>query len=417
MHYKHLFLLTKTFPYGNGEQYLMEEIPLLAQAFQKITIIPCSIFDGALGVPKQLPVNTEVFLVNRNIVQRSFFQKLGDRSLLNEIDAQEARHSESGRMFSMPKQDKAILKQQLACAYTIEKYIEERAINVDECVFYSYWVHSSAIILGILKRKGVIPTFSSRAHSYDLYHKDFITEKEKSPLPWEYFKFNSCGTIYCISEHGANHLKSKYPEFEKKIRVARLGVVNQDRLNPAESDGVFRMVTCSTVQHLKRLFLLPEIIGYLDFPVEWVHFGSGKEEDIAKVDEAWKRWAKPMHTKSFKGYTPNAQVKDYYRSTHIDLFVNVSLAEGVPVSLMEAASFGIPLMAADAYGNYEVAKPAGGILIPKNFNPELVAQQITEMKNDPDSVKRMQQKSLQTQRTLFNSEKNYFDFIADLTAL
>ena len=47
-----------------------------------------------------------------------------------------------------------------------------------------------------------------------------------------------------------------------------------------------------------------------------------------------------------------------------DLFVNMSLSEGIPVSIMEAISFGIPIIATNVGGNAEIVNDETGVLIP-----------------------------------------------------
>ena len=47
-------------------------------------------------------------------------------------------------------------------------------------------------------------------------------------------------------------------------------------------------------------------------------------------------------------------------------FVNVSESEGIPVSIMEAASFGIPIIATDVGGTSEIVDNSNGFLIENN---------------------------------------------------
>ena len=54
------------------------------------------------------------------------------------------------------------------------------------------------------------------------------------------------------------------------------------------------------------------------------------------------------------GYISNSDVKQLYMMNDFDLFVNMSLSEGIPVSIMEAISFGIPIIATNVGGNAEI---------------------------------------------------------------
>jgi glycosyltransferase involved in cell wall biosynthesis len=66
---------------------------------------------------------------------------------------------------------------------------------------------------------------------------------------------------------------------------------------------------------------------------------------------------------NFTGYLPQAQVMNLYRETGFDVFVNVSDAEGLPVSLMEASSAGIPMVATNVGGSNEIVNAANGVLL------------------------------------------------------
>ena len=70
----------------------------------------------------------------------------------------------------------------------------------------------------ILKDKKQINEFVSRAHSVDLYHQDWgiINEKIKVP-PFKMLKLENVSKIICVSAHGANYLKNKYPHLKKQV--------------------------------------------------------------------------------------------------------------------------------------------------------------------------------------------------------
>lgn len=58
-----------------------------------------------------------------------------------------------------------------------------------------------------------------------------------------------------------------------------------------------------------------------------------------------------------------------------DLFVNMSLSEGIPVSIMEAISFGIPIIATNVGGNAEIVNDETGVLIPVNIDQAALMKQ------------------------------------------
>ncbi len=108
-------------------------------------------------------------------------------------------------------------------------------------------------------------------------------------------------------------------------------------------------------------------------PVVWHHFGAGSSPQLDAVLATplpgfrYKRW----------GMTPNEDILDFYRSTKVDLFVNLSRSEGVPVSIMEAMSFGIPSLATNVDGTSEIVVDGrSGMLctLDEASKPELLAR-------------------------------------------
>ncbi|MBK8368427.1 MAG: glycosyltransferase [Bacteroidetes bacterium] len=69
---------------------------------------------------------------------------------------------------------------------------------------------------------------------------------------------------------------------------------------------------------------------------------------------------------------------DFYKDKPVDLFVNVSEIEGIPVSIMEAISFGIPCIGTNVGGVSEIVNEQTGFLIDKNFEPNEVAELLSK---------------------------------------
>ena len=63
----------------------------------------------------------------------------------------------------------------------------------------------------------------------------------------------------------------------------------------------------------------------------------------------------------------------------VDLFLNVSEYEGVPVSVMEAQSFGIPVIATAVGGTPEIVNEENGFLLPENPSQDEIASAIYDV--------------------------------------
>lgn len=70
-----------------------------------------------------------------------------------------------------------------------------------------------------------------------------------------------------------------------------------------------------------------------------------------------------------------------YKTEHINLFVNTSDNEGIPVSIMEAQQFGIPAIARNVGGNREIILEE--LLLPSDVTPEIIADLIKKYAQKP----------------------------------
>ena len=80
----------------------------------------------------------------------------------------------------------------------------------------------------------------------------------------------------------------------------------------------------------------------------------------------------------FEGFKKPQEVKSFYVQQSCDLFVNTSISEGVPVTIMEAFSVGIPVLATNVGGTSEIVDETVGGLMPENITPQELANCITK---------------------------------------
>ena len=90
----------------------------------------------------------------------------------------------------------------------------------------------------------------------------------------------------------------------------------------------------------------------------------------------------------------------------------MSSSEGIPVSIMEAMSFGIPCIASDVGGNQEIINHnVNGILLKSNPDFTDVKNTIEEIASKtPEQYRKISQNAYQTWEKHYNSETNYTNF-------
>ena len=279
-------------------------------------------------------------------------------------------------------------------------------------IIYSYWLFAGALAAAWLRKDGFAQIAISRAHGGDLYH-------DRSPLGYlsgQHPAIARLNKIFCISQHGVDYLKKHHPNAQHKIELSRLGVQPAPVKNALSVDNRLHLVSCAYLSPVKRIDLLVKALDRCQIPVTWTHLGGGKLEDEIRQMAAGLPENIHWH---ITGPIPNQEILQFYQEHPVDLFINVSASEGLPVSIMEAMSYGIPVAATDVGGSKElVISGQSGILLPADITPELTAQTITDFYQLPDPQKQaMRQTAWQTWHERVNAETQYPAFVEHLLSL
>jgi colanic acid/amylovoran biosynthesis glycosyltransferase len=236
--------------------------------------------------------------------------------------------------------------------------------NVSTTVFYSYWFSQFAFILALMKKMDPAIKAVSRVHG-----SDYNEAQTNSVLPFRYFQLNTLDAIIPVSQYAKNYLIKQFGTDPGKIKVNRLGLTEQNILSPINKD-ILHIVSCSNLISLKRVHLIPQILKHVTKNITWDHFGSGPEMERIKKECS----SLPSNVKyNLRGHVPNRAFIKFISEEAISFFINVSEFEGIPVTLMEAASVGIPLIGTNVCGIPEVVTD---FLIPVDVDPKNIAELI-----------------------------------------
>jgi glycosyltransferase involved in cell wall biosynthesis len=266
---------------------------------------------------------------------------------------------------------------------------------------YSYWFDIWPLILSKANIKNRFSRVISRAHGFDIF-----AEQQKHRFdPYFKIKYKNVDLVSSVSLKGKSILKAKLITKENKIIHNSLGVMRHAESYKTVGEGPLLIVSCSILTELKRVFLIPEILKLLKVDYKWIHFGDGSPEEISVVKKAIEKY---QVNGELKGYVSNSDLMSFYKENTVNLFVNVSSSEGIPFSIMEAMSFGIPCMATDVGGNSEIVDENNGFLIPAGFNPKIAANNINSLSPKTQNSKREQ--AFKRWEEKFNAERNYKAF-------
>jgi glycosyltransferase involved in cell wall biosynthesis len=399
---KNLCLFTYEFPYGIGETHLESEIPFMNKSFDKIFVFTA--FKSDI-VARSLPSKFEVITINNDwspyrhrIFFRNFF-------FIFKILCLEFLFSRKKSSFLLELRTlKSILVSKINEAELLKDVLIEKGI-VDS-VFYTYWFSDASTTLSVLKYFKTIKSFISRAHRFDVFEEG----GRDRWIPFRNFQLMMVDKVLTDSKKAAEYMIQTRSRYASKISCSYYGV-SDNGLNPFSSQETFKIISCSYVHYRKRIHKIVEILGYLNFPVCWVHFGEGVLLD--EIIEKTKKLPSNI-TVEFKGHLPNSEILRYYKSNSINMMLLVSESEGVPMSLVEACSFGIPLFGCNSGGNSEIINTETGMLFSENFNPKEVAELITSFMGSNKNSIEFRKGVREFWKNNFEAEKNYNKFYQEI---
>jgi colanic acid/amylovoran biosynthesis glycosyltransferase len=390
-----LTLFTYAFPFGCQETFLENELPFLTEAFQ-VQIVPLVAYDTQRKAP-----NCQ--LLPSVFSSRASFSAETLKLFLN-------RHFWScfGYGFGERKWGRSglvkLTKQALIVA-SMRSYLEQHNDLFDAKLWYFYWGTNSVNVLPFIKQ---FPPSVSRFHRFDLYDLDIpggTVQVFRNQM------FHQLKALSVISDDGATYLEQRFPAVKNKLHVHRLGVPDRG-LAKCSEDNTLRIVTCSNLLAVKRLRLLTEALALIDsnFSIEWNHFGDGTKTQRRDLLSRSKNLPSQVRLQ-FHGRVPNTELMNYYRSQPVDLFVNISLSEGLPVSIMEALSFGIPVFATNCGGVAELVNGDNGLLLPLNLDSQHLAQLIKKFYLEKFQDQSLRKVARHSWSQLVDSSVNYSLFV------
>ncbi len=204
-------------------------------------------------------------------------------------------------------------------------------------------------------------------HRFDLFENEV-----GNYIPFRKSLIKHASLIAPSSKIGETHLKSLYPRFSEKIKVKMLGVCGIGK-SVQLHDGIFRIITVSYISPVKRLNILAKALLNFNGKIEWTHLGDGP----LRIELEVLIQQLPSNVKvNLKGMVESTKVLDILINQPYDLFLNISESEGIPFSIMEALSSGIPIMATNVGGTSEIIDDTVGKLLPKELTPELLCKEL-----------------------------------------
>lgn len=376
-----VMVLGHHYPFWVGptaETYLEGEVAVIAAHAKRVYAVA---FEGMWnGAPlrRHLPDNVEpIMLTGEELsLDESWRRRLPQmRSLFTEeflLDRSKVDGRDRLRAFFSFMRDSEKLSE------VALRRVRERcpSFGSGRTLLYSFWFNEpsrAAILMAerMCRETGRKPVVISRAHGYDCY--DY--RSDVGYLPCKAWMALHQDRVYPCSWNGAEHLRKGNPRAASCFEVGYLGTL-EGGLGPVPSkEDPLLVATCSRAVPLKRLDRVAAALGLLasrGVGFRWFCIGDGEtlsplKEQVERLDIA--------DSVEFLGALEQDEVFSFYRNTPLDVFVNASEVEGVPLSIMEAQSFGVPAVATAVGGNPEIVlEGVTGCLVPVDFSDGQLAE-------------------------------------------
>lgn len=366
---KTLYYFTNSYPYGLAEDWKKCELEVFVDFFDKIVVIPFWYANNE---------NPNFFNHTKIIYHTPLFpQKNSTRLKSQALKVMFSKHllfflKEFFFQRVFLRFDKLI--RWLSVSYQIISLIHhpliKRILETDQGpTFYFFWGRESAEMIPLLPKNVKVV---SKHYNYDLFEEDW------GYLPYLSRQMKRADVIVPCSTYAKDYILKKFPFSSGKIFVDLLGTQLPKERIKSSSDQVLRLVSCSFIEPYKRVGLIVESLKHVKTKVSWTHIGDGSlREEIEGMSKQLQSINPNIIEVLFTGKIKFEMLRNYYLSREIDLFINTSLIEGIPVSVMEIMSLGVPALATNAGGMSDlISNNVNGILLEINTSVEVIAESI-----------------------------------------
>lgn len=402
---KTVILITDIFPYKPGEEFLEHEITYWEMSVNiNLIIMPKNKTKNIRKISDKISID--------NTLEKVSFSKWKYISILfNSVFYKEL----FTQVVLSPNRIKDTL---ISCHnYLTYKKVLKKYLNNNkdkDILFYTYWHTEVTYALQSLKEEFSNIQIVTRTHGYDLYQE----RRNDKYMPLKRQFLNNIDKIYTITDIAVEYLTNIYGFGNSIIETSRLGVPDLNITSHATDKNTLHIVSCSSLVAVKRIEKIIDALNLLDeqkyyTKIVWTHIGDGPLR--TKLEKYACEILKNVDY-DFIGSVDNKDIFQFYHHNMVDVFINVSESEGVPVTIMEAMSCHIPIIAPDIGGISEMILDGyNGVLLSKKFMAKDVVEAL--IKSEFFKKYSTRQNSYSLYKEKYNAEENYSSFINKVIGL
>lgn len=244
-----------------------------------------------------------------------------------------------------------------------------------------HWGSTTATMAWVISELTGIP-WSMTLHRWDIAENNMLELKVKS-----------AAFVRCISEDGRHEVLDLVGQkYSEKIKVVHMGVrlpeAQPSQLSRSMSDFVI-LCPANFVPKKGHRFLVEACALLIDRGIRNIRClltadGPTQDEIKTLVNQLGL-----THMICFVGRIPREKLLQIYEKGEVNLVVLPSIVtpngekEGIPVALMEAMAYGIPVISTNTGGIPELLKDGAGVMV-QPASPEALAEAISQLINNED---------------------------------
>jgi glycosyltransferase involved in cell wall biosynthesis len=363
-----ILYVTAQAPWGERETFLLEEMLRLQDGGTDLLIIPRQPPKTLFHQEAQPLVSSAVWLplINLKMVA-AFFKMLLTRNSLWKVIKNIIRHSRTPQILI---KNLVVLPKGVFIAGTLR--------GKDIGHIHAHWGSTPSTMAYIIACLTGI-SWSFTLHRWDIRENNILAEK-----------VSSAEFVRCISRHGAGELTEIVGEtFKNKIHIIHLGVrLPKTVAKSKATSGPLTIVVPADLIEVKGHEYLVEAYAILlrqgTSNFRCTFYGEGTLR--TKLENLIKEKGLTGHIE-MPGSIPHEKLMEKYRSKQIDIVVLPSIVtpegehEGIPVSLMEAMAYDVPVISTNTGAIPELLADGAGIIVSEK-NPEALAKAIGSLLAD-----------------------------------
>lgn len=296
------------------------------------------------------------------------------------------------------------------------RMISNGELDPQRTLFYTFWFDFATVGLALLADRYDL-AIVSRAHGYDI--------REENSAWLRDLTLSRIKALYPACDASTAILHERWPCYTDVIQTARLGSRSPFPASVTDSFDGMTLVSCSRPVEIKRIECVAALAARLardyDRPVKWIHIG-GDDGGLYERCERIVSSAAGL-TVEWAGELDNDSVHRLYATRHIDWHILMSRTEGgVPVSIGEAMSYGIPVVATSVGGVPElVVDGVSGLLVSPDVSPSTdddliirTAERIIRVSSDQETYSRIRRGACEIWATRYDAGPLRREFVRNL---